>query len=306
MLERGVHSGRFVQAPPSIEAALAALAARQHGVARTLHLLDLGLTSSTISKRVARGSLHRRYRGVYAIGHAALSREGEWLAAVFAAGDGAGLGLLAAASLRGLWRYQVPTIDVLTTRQLLPQGCVRFHQTRRVDPRDISDCHGIPTVTVARLCVDLSDVLTKWELASVIHEAAFRGSFSLLATLDAIERANGRHNLAVLHKALAMHRDGSAGTKSRQELKFLIALERARLPEPDVNVRINGVEVDFHWPDLKLAVELDGHGHARPQTRTQDASRAAVLTAAGYEVLRFADPLVAASALTGRLTGRGG
>src|SRR3954447_3486894 len=90
-------TGHLLAAPPSIDAALAALAARQHGVARTAHLLDAGLSKSAISKRVGRGNLHRVYRGVYAVGHLGLSEEGEWMAAALAGGDGAGLGHLAAA-----------------------------------------------------------------------------------------------------------------------------------------------------------------------------------------------------------------
>ena len=41
-----------------------------------------GLGSSAISRWVAAGKLHRRHHGVYTLGHTALSREGEFLAAV--------------------------------------------------------------------------------------------------------------------------------------------------------------------------------------------------------------------------------
>ena len=63
-------------------------AGRQHGVIRTA---QTGATSQTLARAVARGELWPVYRGVYAVGHPRLSREGEWLAAVYAAGDGAAL-----------------------------------------------------------------------------------------------------------------------------------------------------------------------------------------------------------------------
>ena len=49
--------------------------------------------------RVARGSLHRLYRGVYAVGHTKLTREGRFLAAVLACGPGAVLSHRSAAIL---------------------------------------------------------------------------------------------------------------------------------------------------------------------------------------------------------------
>jgi hypothetical protein len=137
------------------------------------------------------------------------------------------------------------------------------------------------------MCVDLTDVLNAYDLANVIHEAAFKGRFSELATRDAMARANGRHDLAVLERALELHAAGSAGLKSRNEAAFLSMLKN--LPEPLVNTRVHGVEPDFHWPEYKLAVEIDGPQHGRPRTKQEDAWKDAVLRAAGYTVLRVAD-----------------
>ena len=49
-----------------------------------------------------------------------------------------------------------------------------------------------------------------------------------------------------------------------------------------------GREVDFHWPDRLVAVEVDGI-HGRPWTVADDGGRDAALAAAGYTVLRFSD-----------------
>ena len=48
--------------------------------------------------------------------------------------------------------------------------------------RDVKVHKRIPVTTIPRLLVDLTDEVTKWELANVIHEAAFRDRFDLGAT----------------------------------------------------------------------------------------------------------------------------
>src|ERR1700753_649034 len=64
--------------------ALAELAQRQHGVVSARQLTELGFPKATISDAVRQGRLHSIYRGVYAVGHEALSWEGRCLAAVLA------------------------------------------------------------------------------------------------------------------------------------------------------------------------------------------------------------------------------
>ena len=199
--------------PPSVEALIAAIAGRQHGVITTAQLVGAGLGSSAISKRAANGRLHRRYTGVYAVGQPRLSREGEWMAAILACGPGAYLASLNAAVHMKLWRRRVTGIHVLAPRKRSLPG-VRVRAYRSLDRRDVTVRDGIPVTTVPRTLVDLSDVLTAHQLANVIHEAAFRKLFDERAVRAAIHRANGRHHLNVLEKALELNKAGSAGTRA--------------------------------------------------------------------------------------------
>jgi hypothetical protein len=245
-----------------------------------------GLDDRAIARRVADGRLHRIARGVYAVGHAALSREGQFLAAVLGSGEGALLGRLAAAELRQVSRFRSSLIDVVVPKWRRKRDGVRLHRARALHPRDVTEHKGIPVTSIARTLVDLSDVLTAHQLANVIHEAAFRGLFGELPTRDAMERANGRHNLHVLEKALELNAAGSAGTKSGLEDAFLSLLQLAGIPEPLVNSQVEGIEVDLHWAKSGLCVEIDGPGHGRPRTKREDAGKQAKLEAAGYEVIR--------------------
>jgi very-short-patch-repair endonuclease len=253
---------------------------------RTSDLRAAGLSSSAVSKRRARGLLHRVHRGVYAVGHAALSREARWVAAVFAAGAGAVLSHLAAAELWGLRRAK-GRIDVSALRRARVAG-VRVHRCNRLDPRDITVRGGIPVTTVARTIVDLADVLTALQLANVMHEAAFRGLLDLDAVRGTAARLAGRHGLPTLWEAIDAHNSGSAGTKSEKEDAFH-ALIRGRMETPIANVKVLGHEVDAFWPEHRLIAEVDGPGHARPRARRRDATRDKELRAAGYAVVRFTD-----------------
>lgn len=266
---------------------IARVAARQYGIVTVAQLHEAGLGKNAITLRVRQGRLHRVGHGVYAVGHTGLSQEGRWLAEVLIAGAGAALGYLAAAKLYEAWRYRVSLIDVVVPARRRPKTEARIHRVANLDPRDVTVFRGIPVTTFARTAVDLTDELTKWELANLLHEAWWRKRLHIPAMRDSIARANGRRHLKRLELAIELHESGSAGTKSRDELRFLIGFDKAGLPEPLVNVQLAGHEVDFHWPELGLALELDGPGHERARTRREDERKEAAWRADGFEVLRF-------------------
>jgi hypothetical protein len=271
-----------------VDLALAALADSQHGLAKTAQLVQAGLTHNGIKQRVARGVLHRRHRGVYAIGHRVLSREAELHAAVLATGEGAALSREACAELLQVRRYRAQVISVVAPRRRVVPG-VEVHYSRRLGPLDVVTFHGIPVTNVARLLVDLTDVLIAEELTNVIHEAAFRGMLHLGATQRAMQRANGCHNLHVLDEAIDLYLHGSAGLKSFGERAFLALVQAAGIAKPLVNTKVAGFEVDFHWPGLKRIIEVDGPAHERPSAKRVDARRDARLRTVGWTVLRIPD-----------------
>jgi hypothetical protein len=234
--------GSPATAPP-IETQIAWYANRQHALIRIDQLRALGLSTSAVGKRVARGALFRKYRGVCSAGHASLSRDGEFLAAVFAGGDEALLTGEAGAEILAVRRHRASIIDVLVPRKRrLPPG-VRFHEAT-IHSRDRSAHKRIPVASVPRLCVDLTETLT----------------------------------------AIAYHLSGSAGAKSRNEVKFHAMCEAMGIPEPRVNTHVEDIEVDFHWPDRRLIIEIDGEGHERDRTRREDELRDRVLGAHGWTV----------------------
>jgi very-short-patch-repair endonuclease len=94
------------------------IAAYQHGAIKAS---QIGLSRSGISGWVKSGRLFRKYRGVYAYGHPHLSREGEWMAAILAAGDGAALAGMCAAALLRVTKREPREIDVVAPGHRRPQ-----------------------------------------------------------------------------------------------------------------------------------------------------------------------------------------
>ena len=63
-----------------------------------------GVTRKGIEIRLRNGRLHRIHRGVYAVGHANVSLEGRWLAAVKACGPERRSAMSRRARCGGSWR----------------------------------------------------------------------------------------------------------------------------------------------------------------------------------------------------------
>src|SRR3954471_13808620 len=99
------------------DVAIAELARRQHGVVARRQLLALGLSLDAIDHRVERHRLHPLHRGVYAVGHRAVTGDGRWMAAVLAAGEAAVLSHRSAAALWGIRETRSAKIEVTAPRE---------------------------------------------------------------------------------------------------------------------------------------------------------------------------------------------
>ena len=110
---------------------VALTAAEQQGQITIAELRDCGLGQRAVAVRVRDGQLHRRYRGVYAVGHAGVTREGRFMAAVLACGSRAYLSWFAAGMLCDYlpWEERVPDVTVVATKARTVQG-IRVHRAR--------------------------------------------------------------------------------------------------------------------------------------------------------------------------------
>ncbi len=272
---------------------VAALAATQHGVIATRQLERLGVSSTSISRWRRRGMIHPVHRGVYAVGHPALSQEGRWMAAVLTAGPRAALSHLAAAALWGLIEHAPRQVEVTRPGHTGRRGtAVLIHHSRELGMAggDVTVRAGIPVTTVPRLLVDLAPRLGSSQLAGLIREATYHDLLDAAAVRAEVAQARGRRGSARLKAALDGYLKGSSGSRSGLEERYVRAARRHGLPMPLVNhrVRVSGgsIEVDLVWPEQRLCVEVDGPAHARAATRREDALRDQLLAGAGHRVLR--------------------
>jgi very-short-patch-repair endonuclease len=273
----------------TLDAAIARIAARQHGVITAKQLATAGLGRSAITERVQRGRLHRIHRGVYAVGHKALGWHGRWMAAVLACGDSAVLSHGSAAALWGLLRplegpthISTPSTSGRTTRRgIAVHRCPSLTQPssspsyppaeggrgRRplTTPALTTRRDNIPVTTVPRTIEDLrASSLPEYLVRRAIRQAELKG-----LRLDGIETDRTRSDL---------------------ETAFLTLFARNRIAAPEVNQKLGRYEVDFLWREQRLVVEADTFLYHRGSIAFEDDhARDLELRSAGYAVLRFTD-----------------
>jgi len=267
------------------------LAARQHGVVARRQLAELGVSETVMRDRLRRGLLVPLHRGVYAVGHRRLRREGFWLAAVLAMGPDAALSHRDAAALHELRPANRERVELTTAADRRGTRQIAVYPRRRLDPLDVTVVNAIPVTSVARTLVDLAEVLPAARLGLVVSEAERRGVFDLNAVEAALARTRNRPGggRTTLRAVLEEHRRrGAQLIRSELEERFAALVAAAGLPRPQTNRWIGDFEVDAVWPERRLAVELDGWAHHRDRTTFErDRIKANALAGKGWRVLRY-------------------
>jgi predicted transcriptional regulator of viral defense system len=136
--------------------AIAALADKQYGVVARRQLLALGVDRGAIERRLERNLLIPLHRGVYAVGHRRLTRDGVWLAAALAAGPRAVLSHRDAGALHGLGQWSAGRVEVTTPGCARSTDRIRVFGRRALVAEDVAVVGGIPVTSVARTLVDLA------------------------------------------------------------------------------------------------------------------------------------------------------
>ena len=278
------HRGGAISSEVAADRAVADLAARQHRVVMRPQILAEGLSDRAIARRVARGWLHRQHDGVYSVGTAELDRRGRWMAAVLACGAGAVLSHRDAAALWGILPSNRFAIEVTapTTRRRAGIEVTR----RRLPPDETTTLDGIPVTTVARTLLDLAAVETPARLERALSEAERRRLADHTPLTELFERHPRAKGLATLRSLTP----DETVTRSELERRFLTFCRRHGIEKPTMNATVAGLEVDAHWPDAGLVVELDGFAfHSTRRAFDEDRARDRLLTMAAVRVVRVTD-----------------
>lgn len=269
---------------------IAAIAGLQRGFVARWQLLAAGIQSGAVDRMLANGRLLQAHRGVYSVGHSTTQPLGRETAALLAVGPQAVLSHRSAAVAWGL----APTRpDSIPVEVLVPRRHVRrrhgiiAHRTTRLDANEVRIHQGLPVTSPARTCLDIAADVTLRELERAVDEALVRRIVRLQQLRDAVDRDSGRRGGPIL-TALIDHRKTSTISRSQAEERMLGLIRAANFPQAEMNVRVNGYEVDFLWRPQRLIVEIDGYAyHSSRSAFERDRAKDAALAAAGFLVIRI-------------------
>jgi hypothetical protein len=274
---------------------VAETATDQGGVISLDQLGEAGVSMRAASRGTASGNLHRVHRGIYAVGHRAVSRTALLRAALLACDEGAVISHGTAAAFHGLWDKAPLLIDITVPVEAGRKiDGIRCRRCRYPEPKEVEIFNGVAVTTVARTLVDLAGMVGLITLKKSVGRAAIHRKLDLQAVDIAIYNAKRRRGLKALELALVPYRskDGKApDMRSDFETLVLPELLDAGLARPGCNVplRIGSEQllVDFLWEKQRVVVETDGREtHETPDAFQGDRRRDQFLAAAGYRVVR--------------------
>ncbi len=270
-----------------LDAAIVGMAERQWGVLRRGDLTALGLGSKALVYRVRTGRLHRLHPGVYALGHRAISRKAEFLAAVWWCGGDAAL---ADESACAFYRWVTEDDDhpspvhVTTTQVKRSRPGVIVHQTRRLPKDDVLTFERLLRVTdEARTLIDRADHLAYPELRALADQLRSLPKRRLVEKHARLPgRAGWRRTELLIHSE-------DARARSALERRFTAYLRAHGLPQPDHrNETIAGCEADCVYTDARLVIELDSRAHhQRRREMAEDRRRDRRYRMAGWTPIRL-------------------
>ena len=250
---------------------------------RDAQLLALGLGRSAIGEWAEAWAVTScAPRACTPCGYPNLTRNGRFMAAVLACGDGSRSEPLQCCRSVG-HAEQLAERDPRDRAGATAAAGAGACTGRRWTARRSRKRAGIPVTTPARTLIDLADVAPRRTLERAIDEAEY-----LRLDCTGLAPRHGRRGSGTLSSVLAVHRPGSTRTRSELEEMFIALCDNHGLPRPEVNVHIEGYECDFVWREQRLIVETDGAAaHSGERRRARDLERDAELVAAGWRVIRI-------------------
>jgi very-short-patch-repair endonuclease len=274
------------------------LAARQYSAFSAEQAGTCSVSADVLFRAARGGRVIRLHAGVYAFAGSPETWERSVLAACLAAGKGAVASHRAAARVWGLLGASDDILEITVPRQRKPRlHGVTIHRSSDLDAGQTTVRHRIPVTNPLRTMVDLGAVVPPEAVEDALDAGlAWPSLFSIAAveaTLEHLAR-HGRSGAGVLRRVLHERALGDAVSDSELERRMAELLRRAGLPAAvfhHVVCTPAGVflaEVDFAYPEIKLAIEVDGFGaHGTPRAMAKDFVRQNGLVPYGWRVLRF-------------------
>lgn len=272
------------------DTAIEMIAREQRGQVARRQLLATAVSPSAIDRRMRNGRLECVHLGVYALPHTRELSLAAETAAILACGERAVLSHHSAATLWGLRPGVARPVHVTIPGE---RGCpaptgVTVHRSLTLTAADVRIHERLPVTSPARTLLDVAATLPDRDVEGLVYEGVFALRIVTFDEIGAVlSRAGGHPGRARLARVASAHEE-PAKTDSPPEARLLALIRAAGLPEPQTQVPVLHYQLDFLWPDLRLAVEVDAYGtHGSPTRFESDRRRdARLLTERGITVLR--------------------
>ena len=145
-----------------------------------------------------------------------------------------------------------------------------------------------PILRPEPLLVQLSGLLGEEEFQHAFWEADRKIGLKDRRLTSCVGLSRGLRGGVVFRESVDCRLPHIEEARSLLEVLVMDLCRRTPLPEPAVNIRVEGRMVDFCWREQRLVVESDGYEfHRGHGSFERDAERDNDLRAAGWTVLRF-------------------
>ncbi len=266
------------------------------GVISAPQLLQLGCSTRTIHRMVARGELVRTHHGVYRSRQWPSSREQE-MVALCAMNPHLVIAFTTACILWGCRKVVDHRIHVLAPHPVSPDlAGVVVHRCRRIDPVDIVERpDGIRLTSPPRTLFDSADMLGLSAARSVMEQMLNEQRFTLGTMVDTYQRLThpNRPGSRTTLEVLASRPTWRRALQSDLEQRVLEEFERQGLPIAVAQCPVQlptgrTIHLDFGWPQWQVGVEVDDPAwHEGFEERHRDMHRDRKATTIGWLVPRI-------------------
>ncbi len=267
------------------------IAEGQRGQIARRQLLAARIDANAIARRAHNGRLQRVHAGVYALPNTDGIPLATETAALLSCGEGAVLSHHSAAILWGLRLGVARPVHVTIPgcrHGATPTG-VKVHRSVILAKADTRVHDGLPVTSAAPTLLDLAASLPDRDVERLVDEALFARRLVTRAQMTLVLKRAGAHPGRARLARVAGQRANPTTTESPPEEALYRLIQDAGLPEPELQATLLGYRLDFYWPKLGLAVEVDAYGtHGSPARFEADRRRdARLLTEMGIVVIRL-------------------